>query len=794
MHEYTNLGADINMKYSTTTTSSTSYHHHDDMLHTRSSSRSNNNVVGGGGIVGGGGAHHHGNHHHHQSSAVPARHSTIPHAASDSLMSSSVSHSIYAHDVDGISGGHLLGRISSQQQQISSAESLHQHQHQHEYTTNSNHPMVISSQEDCVVGDISSQQHLRRAASVPATVHPTNINAGLVSCSPSDLMGGGHHSTHLGGGVNNNYCTSDYINYAPAAAAAATADVVNTGNINPGVAAVGPQTGTSRVNKNYDHLMGTTTSSMGCDYHASVADINNSVASHHHTSHGGGGVSNNIHGNKYISGNASTSTQQQQHLSTRHHETTSLYTSTTSATTSGTTTFEEKNSRRGEEESVLQKRSSAHLVRANSSMSTHHQVQQTQLRRSGSSNNSTTKPAEAAVVARSINGGHHLVDGASQQALENTAQTEAALAHTSDVLAASKHAKAGVRTEQLNKRQDQLKQSTSSSSGEPRPAGNSSHHQPRSTGLENWKNPDRYHVMKVIGSGSYGQVCQAYDKRSERNVAIKRIKRIFEDLIDCKRLLREIAILGDLKDDRVVRLYDVCVPDDVANFTELYLVLELCDSDFKKLFKLPEFLTESHIITLLFNTLCGLKYIHSAGIYHRDLKPANCLVNRDCAVKICDFGLSRPVDASSGVCRPGPDDTRDILDEDGSSVGSGSNRRFPRRALTGHVVTRWYRAPELILLQEHYTEQIDVWSLGCIFAELLGMIRENYPNPRERCPLFQGSTCYPLSPHREQDRDYQYYYGRSSRDQLNVIFNILGTPSDDVIEKLDKEYSFFRTF
>lgn len=118
-------------------------------------------------------------------------------------------------------------------------------------------------------------------------------------------------------------------------------------------------------------------------------------------------------------------------------------------------------------------------------------------------------------------------------------------------------------------------------------------------------------LVKVIGSGSYGKVCQAYDKETKRNVAIKKIKRIFEDLIDCKRLLREIAILSSLDDDRVVKLYDVCVPEDALNFTELYLVLELCDSDFKKLFKLPEFLTECHIITLLFNTLCGLKYIHS---------------------------------------------------------------------------------------------------------------------------------------------------------------------------------------
>jgi len=150
-------------------------------------------------------------------------------------------------------------------------------------------------------------------------------------------------------------------------------------------------------------------------------------------------------------------------------------------------------------------------------------------------------------------------------------------------------------------------------------------------------------VIKTIGSGSYGRVCQAFDLHAHQNVAIKKIRRIFEDLIDCKRLLREIAILTMLDDDRVVKIRDVCEPDDPANFSELFIVLELCDSDFKKLFKLPEFLSETHIITLLFNTLCGLKYVHSAGIYHRDLKPANCLVNRDCSVKICDFGLSRPV-------------------------------------------------------------------------------------------------------------------------------------------------------
>lgn len=102
-----------------------------------------------------------------------------------------------------------------------------------------------------------------------------------------------------------------------------------------------------------------------------------------------------------------------------------------------------------------------------------------------------------------------------------------------------------------------------------------------------------------------GRVCHAVDTETGQNVAIKKIKRIFEDLIDCKRLLREIAILSALDDDRIVKLFDVCVPDDPLHFTELYLVLELCDSDLKKLFKLPEYLSENHVATLLFNTLCG---------------------------------------------------------------------------------------------------------------------------------------------------------------------------------------------
>ncbi|XP_055388512.1 uncharacterized protein LOC129617161 [Condylostylus longicornis] len=289
-----------------------------------------------------------------------------------------------------------------------------------------------------------------------------------------------------------------------------------------------------------------------------------------------------------------------------------------------------------------------------------------------------------------------------------------------------------------------------------------------------WLIPDRYEVRHLIGAGSYGHVCEAYDRQERKVVAIKKIQRVFEDLIDCKRILREIAILNRLKHDNIVRTLDICVPHDLDKFDELYLVLEIADSDFKKLFKTPVFLSELHIKTLLYNLLVGVKYTHTAGIYHRDLKPANCLVNQDCSVKICDFGLARTIDTPANSS---------TLPNDENEAQVGKNMK---RQLTGHVVTRWYRAPELILLQEKYTEAIDVWSVGCIFAELLGMMKENMSSHIDRAPIFPGNSCFPLSPDQKHASDYRFYT-RGNRDQLNMIFNILGTPSEEDIQCLEKE-------
>jgi len=183
-------------------------------------------------------------------------------------------------------------------------------------------------------------------------------------------------------------------------------------------------------------------------------------------------------------------------------------------------------------------------------------------------------------------------------------------------------------------------------------------------------------------------------------------------------------------------------------------------------------------------------------VLHRDLKPANILVNEDCSVKICDFGLARSIagvesaqitniskrfkqddhemksessvddvafahsepamlhhgdQVSTAITTASEEQKEMTLEEKRKEmtkrlINSKDLRKNMKRELTGHVVTRWYRAPELILLEKEYGPPIDTWSVGCIFAELLGMMKESAPTYLERKPLFPGKSCFPLSP------------------------------------------------
>ena len=346
----------------------------------------------------------------------------------------------------------------------------------------------------------------------------------------------------------------------------------------------------------------------------------------------------------------------------------------------------------------------------------------------------------------------------------------------------------------------------------------------KSSKFEGWDVGSDFELVKNLGSGSYGSVCEATHKPTKTKVAIKKVLNLFDDNIDCKRVLREVNLLRRLNHPNVVKLYEILEPKDNKSFDSIYLVMEYAQSDIKKLVKSAIHLQKIHIQKLVYNLLAGLKYTHSAGVLHRDIKPANILINENCSVRICDFGLGRSVAGVEGTSikemkkvgnfeelKNCPDDEDvDMKDSQPAKITNKSDemtdislfmslkgevkqeeekkkeikakiektrelRRSMKRQLTGHVVTRWYRAPEIILLEKDYGPAVDIWSVGCIFAELLSMMKENAATYQDRHPLFPGTSCFPLSP----DHKVAVKKGgfpSSHSDQLNVIFDVIGTP------------------
>jgi mitogen-activated protein kinase 1/3 len=330
--------------------------------------------------------------------------------------------------------------------------------------------------------------------------------------------------------------------------------------------------------------------------------------------------------------------------------------------------------------------------------------------------------------------------------------------------------------------------------------------------FKSWEVGTDYELIKLLGKGSYGSVVEAIQLSTGKKVAIKKMDSVFDDLTDCKRILREIKLLKMLKYPGIVELIDVIEPKNPKTFNSLYIVLEFCQSDLKKVIKSAIFLKPSHIQTVIYNLLITLNFIHTSDVLHRDIKPANILINEDCSIKLCDFGLARSiagvVSASIFLTKKtvkmteedkltsGDEDVdlknfeeaplekkeekkkKEIQEMTKKLMRSKDIRKNMKRVLTGHVVTRWYRAPELILLEKDYGPAIDMWSVGCIFAELLSMIKENAPTFMDRTPLFPGSSCFPLSPDHKAKINTQGF-PLSSTDQLNVIFDIIGTPSEE---------------
>ena len=439
-----------------------------------------------------------------------------------------------------------------------------------------------------------------------------------------------------------------------------------------------------------------------------------------------------------------------------------------------------------------------------------------------------------------------------------------------------------------------------------------------------------YQPVKPLGCGSYGLVVEAEHLKTKKKVAIKRVSNLFEDLIDTKRILREITLLRFMKNQYVIELLDIMYDTSNPNFDTIFLIFAYAPSDLKKIIKSAIHLNILDIKLLVYHILCGLKYIHSCAVLHRDLKPGNILLGDNYQVKICDFGLARSVTndepdeilieekleepktldkekVNSNSTRASlqkylvknkkevketneqgeknkepqenkkdektelPSEEKKIISDvaqkstsdiiksedqtkisevsssdnsitnkidlsgvnslsstpklvsqqnttktpvpfvnktylkkgnDSTSNSSSQSSTFPnstsstmkhpaslkkqtkQQKLTHHVVTRWYRAPELILIEKDYTSAIDVWAAGCVFAELMMMIKENASSFTERKPLFPGKFCFPLSPPAKSNtiKVNEKGFPMDKSDQLNVIFEVIGTPTEEEME------------
>lgn len=226
-----------------------------------------------------------------------------------------------------------------------------------------------------------------------------------------------------------------------------------------------------------------------------------------------------------------------------------------------------------------------------------------------------------------------------------------------------------------------------------------------------------FQLKAMLGEGAYGIVCSAVHKPSGETVAIKKIEPFAKPLF-ALRTLREIKILKHFEHENIVSIFDIQRPESFDNFHEVYIIQELMQTDLHRVIQ-TQHLTEDHVQYFVYQTLRGLKMIHGSNVIHRDLKPSNLLINANCDLKICDFGLARSSDEG----------------------GENSNGQS---GMTEYVATRWYRAPEVMLTAAKYSKAMDVWSVGCILGELLA-----------RRPLFPG-------------RDYRH--------QLLLIFRLIGTP------------------
>ncbi|KAM9385332.1 mitogen-activated protein kinase 15 [Pholidichthys leucotaenia] len=238
----------------------------------------------------------------------------------------------------------------------------------------------------------------------------------------------------------------------------------------------------------------------------------------------------------------------------------------------------------------------------------------------------------------------------------------------------------------------------------------------------------KYDIKRRLGKGAYGIVWKAVDKQTGEVVAVKKIFDAFRNKTDAQRTFREIMFLQEFGDHpNIVKLLNIV---RAQNDKDIYLIFEYMDTDLHAVIKKGTLLKDIHKRYVMYQLFKAIRYLHSGNVIHRDQKPSNVLLDTDCVVKVCDFGLARSLSQ--------------IQEDNGNP------------ALTEYVATRWYRAPEILLGSARYTKGVDMWSLGCILGEML-----------------LGKALFP---------------GTSTINQIEKIMSAIPHPSPDDILSIKSEY------
>ncbi|CAO4375991.1 unnamed protein product [Caenorhabditis nigoni] len=240
--------------------------------------------------------------------------------------------------------------------------------------------------------------------------------------------------------------------------------------------------------------------------------------------------------------------------------------------------------------------------------------------------------------------------------------------------------------------------------------------------------PRRYSNLSFLNAGAQGTVVMADDSVTGERVAIKKMQQPFVMTMSAKRAYREFILLTTIKHPNIIRLLNAFTPDtSLQTFGEVYLVMELMTHNLHEVIHRLR-LDHKTLSFFVYQSLCAIKHLHTSGVIHRDLKPSNIVVNDRCVLKVLDFGLARKKNVDTSM------------------------------RMSDYVVTRYYRAPEVILGLP-YSEKVDIWSVGCIFAEMIN-----------------HTVLFP---------------GKDRIDQWTKIYNVMGTPSDDFINQLGQSAAMY---